>query len=337
MMDDITEQATWLEPDWYHSAVEWIHGLLNRRTVHVTGSIEPCRVRPWSVVLRIPTDSGDCFFKVTAPYLAREPALVQALSLWRPDCVPELFGVDLKRNWMLMADAGTILRVAILSDCDLTHWHRVLPLYAGLQKDLAPHAGELLSLGAIDRRLTVLPRLYDDLMNDTASLRLGEEGGLSPTEYAFLLGEKDHLVELCGKLSSFRIPESLDHNDFHDGNITIRNGSYTLFDWGDACVTHPFFSMIVVPRYVSDRLGIDETDPRIVMLQEHYLRPWLEYEADENLHRALGLAQCLGTICRALTWRQVITHLPPGYVLQYAEGVSGWPQEFASRLKGGSY
>jgi hypothetical protein len=72
--------------------------------------------------------------------------------------------VDPERGWFLMRDAGTRLRDLIETPVDLYHWERVLPEYARLQLEVAPHADEFLVLGTPDERLTVLPGLFRELL-----------------------------------------------------------------------------------------------------------------------------------------------------------------------------
>ena len=50
---------------------------------------------------------------------------------------------------------------------------------------------------------------------------------------------------MCGESRSHGVPETIQHDDLHDGQVYVRNGSYRLLDWGDACVSHPFFTMAV--------------------------------------------------------------------------------------------
>ena len=44
-------------------------------------------------------------------------------------------------------------------------------------------------------------------------------------------------------VSAFGIPETIQHDDFHDGNILVQNAtqepSYIFFDWGDGQQAYP--------------------------------------------------------------------------------------------------
>ena len=116
-----------------------------------------CTIRPWSTVIRVPTESGNVFFKAVAPPLRHEAALTELLGARRPDCIPPPLAVDRERGWMLMEDGGQTLRDLIATERDLSRWSDVLPLYASVQIDLMGDVTELLALGVPDLRLETLP------------------------------------------------------------------------------------------------------------------------------------------------------------------------------------
>src|SRR3712207_1368833 len=147
----------WTDAAWRREADAWIHEQLERRGAAVAGTIDQHHVFPWATVMRVPTDRGDVYFKANCEALRHEAALVTFLAARRPDCMPPLLSADLKRGWMLMADAGTPLRDLIAQERDLARWLEVLPLYGGVQVDLMDAADELVALGVPDLRLATLP------------------------------------------------------------------------------------------------------------------------------------------------------------------------------------
>ena len=121
------------------------------------GPLTERQVRPWSAVLSAPTSAGEVYFKATAPALAHEPGLTEALASQWPALLPTVLAADRARGWLLLADAGITLRSLIQTAADLWHWEHILPRYAELQIALAGQQDELLALGALDRRLAGLP------------------------------------------------------------------------------------------------------------------------------------------------------------------------------------
>ena len=289
----------WNDPAWLAEAHSWILGELGDA---VTGPIEQPHVRAWSTVLRIPTADGPVWFKANMPALSREAAIVSVLVGRRPDCVPDLLAADLERGWMLQRDGGTRLRESgLVPGC----WEEVLPLYAELQLDLAGCGDELLAAGAPDRRLLTLPTLYDELVaGESQKLR-----ALTP-----------RVVKLCEELAGLGLPETVQHDDLHDGQIFVRDGRYRFFDWAEACVAHPFFTMTVTLQ--------DE----LVQFRDAYLEPWTVVARRDELQAAFPIALVLGGICRALTWRAVIDAMPEPYAAEWAHVVPNRLQALLAAL-----
>lgn len=224
----------WTDPDWLAEAHAWI-------AAHVppAGEIEQPHVRPWSTVLRAPTADGPVWFKANGPEQRFEAALVGVLAAERPDAVPPLLAVDAARGWMLMADAGERLREIVARERSMARWLEILPLLAGVQVDLAPRADELVALGVPDLRLAVLPAKFEAFLDDVGPT-LGDEALVERA-----LAKVPWVYEACEELASHGIPETIQHDDFHDGQVFVKDGRYLLLDWGDACVSHPFFTLSV--------------------------------------------------------------------------------------------
>lgn len=325
---DQDSRLPWARPGWFEQAIAWIHAELERQNIRVSGTIDQPHVRPWSTVLRVPTSEGDVYFKATMPVLAHEPALTRALSRWRPDVMLQLLATDLGRGWMLMADGGTRLREVIRADRDLRHWEALLPIYAELQIELSGRLHELLALGAPDRRLAALPAQYERLLADTTAMHIDLPRGLTSAEYGRLNELAPRFAALCEKLTGYRIPETLHHGDFHDGNIFVRDGRYRFFDWGDSCVAHPFFSLRTTFVSVEYSLGLDQGAAEFVRLRDAYLEPWTRYESREDLLAAFKLAHKVGMVNSALGWYRVVSSLEELLKEEYAEPVPALLQEF---------
>jgi hypothetical protein len=193
--------------------------------VDVRGEIEQVHERPWSTVWRVPTEHGTLFFKASAPGFDHEAAVVTTLAPVAPDLLPSVVAADVDRGWLLLRDAGARLR----EHPEAAEWDAILARYAKLQRAAAGHADALLAAGVPDVRLVALPELYADLG-----------------------GRDEALVrELCDELAALGIAETIQHDDLHDGQVFVRDGSVRILDWGDACVSHPFMTFAVTSRFVS--------------------------------------------------------------------------------------
>jgi hypothetical protein len=326
-------ELLWNKAEWIAEAQAWIHTELERRNLRVTGEIEQPRPRPWSTVMPVPTDGGLVYFKATSPMLAQETGLTLALARWHPEGMPELLAADTDRHWMLMRDGGVSLRSLLQADRDIRRWHEALRIYAETQIALSTHAEEIRALGTPDRRLVTLPALYEDLLNDTETLLLGQEEGLTAAEYAQLRALTPYVGALCERLAAFGIPESIQHDDFHDGNIFVRDDRVTIADWGDCCVSHPFSTLLVTLRSVEWTLQLEETAPESLHLRDVYLQSWTPFAPLEELQVALDIAMRLGKISRALTWRQVLNPLSKSDKQGNETAVAGWMRDFLNTVQ----
>ena len=279
--------SRWRDPLWLAGAYEWVEGELARLGLSRTGEIEQPHVYRWSTVLRVPTGQGDVWFKANEESLRHEAALVTLLSARRPDCIPPLLGADLERGWMLMTDAGVQLRQLQEEEREVGRWLDVLPLYAGVQLDLADEVDELLAVGVPDLRLATLPAKYERFVD-----------GLDVEERVRAAAPR--VAELCEQLAAYAIPETIQHDDLHDGQVYVRDGRYLLMDWGDACVSHPFCTLSVTLEGVL-AWGLDDVENSVdtAPFRDAYLAPWAE-RVDGDLVAACHVALRLGWAARAV-------------------------------------
>lgn len=291
----------WLEPDWRAEAEAWI-----RERVRVTGSIEQPHVVPWSTVLRVPSAEGDCWFKATTPEVhGFEPALTQLLAEEFPDRVTELVEADTGRCWILMRDGGRRLRELDLEE-RLARWEQVLPRYAELQIGVAPRAEELAALGVPDERLAGLPGKVAAVLEDDEALLIGRSTELTAEQRDELQRRLPELHALVDELQAFGIPETVQHDDLHDGQVFVRGDVHRILDWGDSSVSHPFHTLTVTLRATAWRHELEPGSAPLLRLRDAYLEPF------GVPARAADLAYRTGTLARALAWHRYLAATPPG-------------------------
>jgi len=177
-------------------------------------------------------------------------------------------------------------------DLDVRYWEEALPLYAELQIAAAPDADELVAAGALDRRVRVLPSAFAELVAVRAEGLTDEE----QRELHALAPEVQRFVE---QVASHRVPETIQNDDFTDGSIFIRDGSYRFLDWGDACVSHPFFALTVTQRVIEIRHKLPLASKEIERVRDSYLEPFTRFEPREELESMVEPARRIGQICRA--------------------------------------
>ena len=255
----------------------------------MSGEIEQPHVRPWSTVLRVPTPDGDVWFKAALPGLDHDAGVTAVLARLRPEIVLAPLAVDLERGWMLLPDGGERLREVLAYERHPRRWLEIMPRYAELQIAAAEHVDELLAAGLPDYRLARTGELAGDV-----AARLGVDGPAT-----------GRIEELGAELEAIGVPESIQHDDLHDGNVFVRTGgTHAVFDWGDSCASHPFASLVVGLRGIAYRFELGELDPDLEGIRDAYLEPWNAFAPRADLLRAAELAGAVGRLTRALAWFQ---------------------------------
>lgn len=271
------------------AAEDWV-----RAHVDPVGPIETAHARPWATVLRVPLVDGVAWFKACAPVQAFEPRLTGELFARWPDRVPEVLGRDDGRAWLLLADAGTPMRV--LGNPPEV-WLRALPLYAELQRGEASHAHDHLAHGVPDLRLATWPARYDELVR--------RELPLEEHEIQRLRQFAPRFSKLCGELAEHDVPETIQHDDLHMANVYTDGERLRLLDWGDSSISHPFASLVVTFRFLDEVNHLPPGDPWFSRLRDAYLEPW-----GSGLKDAFALALRTGVFAHAIAWLRQRDALP---------------------------
>lgn len=282
--------------------------------VTVTGEIEQPHVRSWSTVLRVPTGEGVVFFKAALPELAHDVVVTSTLARLRPDLVLAPLAVDLDRKWMLLPDGGERLRELLAREPHPRPWYELLPAYADLQLTSADGLDGMVEQGLPDLRLGRIP--------EVAELLGAELGEQAPA--------RDRFATLCLELAAFGIPETIQHDDLHDGNIFAGERGYRIFDWGDSVAAHPFLSLVVALRGIAYRFELGDRDPDLERLRDAYLERFTAYGTAAELRHAAELAEPLGMLSRAWSWWRVASNVPDP--AEFSEVGREWFQEFAAAV-----
>jgi hypothetical protein len=317
----VESDIRWLQPDWLTDAQAWAVEALARKGLTVTGPIDQPHAVWWSTALRIPTDGGTTWLKAMQPQGAFEVRLTPWLAEQWPELTVEVLEVDSGRGWMLSHDAGTRLREAT-DRAPEAHWERLLPRYAELQMAVARHRDELLALGVPNREPDVLRDALRATLDEPESLMLGQEpDGLSAEDQREAGTRLADFDADCRRLAEIGIPHTVQHDDLHDGNAFTRGDGYVVFDWGDACISHPFHTLAVTLRALCYARKWQPGGPEVRRLLSAYLEPWGSRWSAAELAEALELARRTGTIGRAMAWRAYGLDMPPEVRAEYIDAV----------------
>lgn len=271
------------------AADEWI-----RQYVEPVGVIETVHERPWATVRRVPLANGVAWFKACGPVQAFEPRLTAELFARWPDLVSEVLAYDEARSWLLLADAGT--PVGFFNNTPEL-WLGILPSYAELQRGEAAHTQDHLAHHVPDLRISTLPQRYEDLLRRDLPLESDEIVRLASFAKRF--------EELCGELAAHDVPETVQHDDLHTGNLYAEGERLRVLDWGDASISHPFASLVVIFRFLEEINKLAPADPWFARLRDAYLEPW-----GQGLAGTFALAMRVGAFAHVIAWARQRDALP---------------------------
>jgi hypothetical protein len=302
--------------DAWPQARAWVDAMLAANGLTLTETPTSPRVRPWSVVARLPAADTVVWFKANGRGARYEAPLLDALARWVPDRAIAPIAFDAAHGWSLLPDGGPTLRDSP-SD-EPRQWEAFLRVHAQLQLDLVGHVEEMVDFGVPLLPTSSLPARLDALLDDGAVWSRSEIGAREAVAAC-----APAYRAACAELAAGVIPTSLQHDDLHDGNVFVRDG-YRFFDWGDAYLGHPFAVLLVALRVAADRFTLPHGDPALLRLRDAYLEPWSGFGPHTQLVREVELAMRVAKVARALSWQRALLDADAEALAEWADAVPGW-------------
>ncbi|HEX6799852.1 MAG TPA: hypothetical protein VF116_19230 [Ktedonobacterales bacterium] len=257
----------------------------------------------------------------TLPLFAAAPRLAALLHAAAPDAMPEVIAWDQRDGLSLTLfqpfEGRPVSEVHALAP--LLETARTLARIQVAMAALPPD--ETASL--LRTPVAQIPRLFDTVLRDVYERQMAYWAGtdtgraiarqfaLPPDLPARLEAVRPHIAAWAAELASGPWPETVDHVDLHGENAVLRtaaDGSILIFDWEEAVLSAPFFSL---DRLLNDARELDLGEraawspdsapdaalytPSEVALRDAYLAalPWGTPAARE---RAFALAMALAPI-----------------------------------------
>ena len=288
---------------WMEEAQGWVRDSLKKVDLSLL-SVEPVIVRdsPSVLVIRVETSAGAYFFKAVEAINHFEPALVTLLAQRWSDRIASPTAVLLERGWMLTKNFGVELRSLGDKSSRNQTLQKAASQLAEIQIASCQQVQQLLDIGVADRRLHLLPELFEQLLNNPEAIHLDQADGLKKDELDLALSMLPTLRMVCQQLGHSDFSAGLDHGDLHLGNLLVKDDKVVLFDWDTAWVTHPFCSLLLA--YHATGLK-NESDLRSLdALGQAYLKPWSKHtgQAVDQLVPILNLAIWIAHAKRAIFW-----------------------------------
>jgi Ser/Thr protein kinase RdoA (MazF antagonist) len=125
------------------------------------------------------------------------------------------------------------------------------------------------------------------------------------------------LERRCAELARGPLPQTLVHGDLHPWNVMADGDRLRIFDWSDACVSHPLFDL---PTFLQ---RCEDASARQAML-DAYLDAWADFGAPGILLAAYELAQPLACVHHAISYLRITEALEPNDRWLFADEPGRW-------------
>lgn len=313
---------TGLSPRVVAEAHDWTREACRALGIAITAPIERLHLRPWSTVFRVPTSDGAVYVKCCGPTQAHEPRLTALLHHELPGLVTEVLALHPTQPWMLVAEGGKKLGELYSGDELLRAWREILPRCAQLQRDITPRTNEIIAFGTPDHRAAPLLAGFDQVVAGEPAVSGQRSDRLTADERRALSSVRSRLADALRSLAALGIDDTVNHDDLHQNNVLVRDGRMVIFDWGDACVSHPFLTLAVTLRFAARKTGRAEDSAEIVALRDAYLEPWSDRASARELRDAAELGRRIGEVSRTLTF-DAVARAYPGAIDTYPGGLAG--------------
>jgi hypothetical protein len=284
---------------------KWVEEYFLSNGLTITQSVEYIQTTPWSSVTKFITNAGAFYLKQTPPALFLEPKIMQFLANQLSVSVPDVIASNDTLHCFLMKDAGINLRKYLKIEFHPDLLCQAIRTFTHIQRSAENHIESFLAIGVPDWRLDKLPKLYEQLINQTAFLKAE---GMADEELQILhdLGAK--ISEQCAAISQFKIPETLVQPDFNTNNILFdsTHEKMTLIDLGEIAITHPFFSLHNFLLQATIHHGMKEQDPIYCQLKKACYENWLALTTEDELLDAFLLVKKLWPIYAVLAYYRLM-------------------------------
>jgi hypothetical protein len=286
----------WARAGWLGEARAWVCLQLKPLGLELK-AIE--QVKQWgiSTVLKLKTSGPNIYFKGTgaSALFVNEGQISARLHTFFPDRIPKPLALLPDKNWMLLPDFGDNQSM----DLTLEALQETLAVQIDLQRRSEQQIDALLSAGCIDRRIEVVKTQIDPLLQDPEAV-----DKLTSEQRERLWELRPLMHDLLDQLAGCGIPDTLGHGDLEPHNTARPDGRLIVFDWTDACITHPFLDQLMVGSR-------QKQDGFYLPLKQQLLEGWLDVLPLHELEAAWNIARVMFRLHVAVSYQHIVMVLEP--------------------------
>lgn len=284
-------------------ALEWAVNYLSMNNELILNQKKIIRTS-YSEVYKIETSTGRTLYLKQVPEaLFLEPMMLAFLH--EQDCqnIPKLVAKNNTLHCFLMASCGELsLRSLFKGHVNLGMLNQGITNYTKIQRCLENKTPELLQIGILDWRLNRFASLYYQLLQQEQLLMVD---GLTRQEIDQLNQLYPYCIKLCSDLSEYKVPETINHCDFHENNMLFdpETRAVNIIDWGEVVLTHPFLSLSGCLWNITYFNKISQNE--LSQLKSQCVSSWHNLFGIDDLLHLLKLANQLNGIYAALGYEQM--------------------------------
>lgn len=151
-------------------------------------------------------------------------------------------------------------------------------------------------------RAAAMPTRFDDAFTAVETWVTGHGNAADRELLDRIAARRETFVSWCDRLATAPGGPSIDHHDLHPKNIFVTDGGFTVGDWGDAVIPHPFASLLVTLGFVRFHLRVSTDDPAVLRVRDSYLDTFTDLAPRHDLIATADLACQVAKVTRALIW-----------------------------------
>lgn len=279
MVPSTSQRARWQQPGWLSDVLLDVDQALERRGLRRTGPAQQTRHTGITGMLRLPTDGEHVWLKSVPEIFSHEACVVGWLSRRYPGSIPTVIADD--ASWWISREFPAERS---------NPGQDPLEFLARVHTESIRHTAALTSLGCRVLPPSALVHAMENLAGRTDLLPFRERSALSTA--------LPEIEARCQALEEEGMPLTLVHGDFHSGNLRWTGDRWFVYDWTDACVTHPFVDLCLPLSYEAP----DDQRRRVDL----YTRSWRKVVPDATIERCLWLTPAVGAAYQVVNYQFIL-------------------------------
>jgi hypothetical protein len=287
---EITCRGPFSRIGWIEEVEAWVAASLGRATRTINGDIDQYNASGHFALVRFSESYGaSVWFKAVGVPNQHEYDVTSTIAECVGEYLPTILAMRSDWSAWLMKDEGRDL-----DPCNDEQVEKAVDGLAKLQKASIPHIERFRSSGCIDQNLNVLRASVTPIINylDKAMSQQTSKR-VAPLSSRRLYELEAILHFACERMGTFRLPDTLIHNDINPGNILIDGERCFFIDWAEGHVGNPFFTYQQLKAHL---FRDDPNGSRAEHFEQLYRRHWRDCLSDSDLDHIFAIAPALAIL-----------------------------------------